>query len=157
MAGYMTKGNGLVCEGQFMGAENDMIENGMFVDLMIHEEEEVPRFMSSVALPVDTNFLIKQKIVIAGKNYVRVEALSVQKKDGPYVVEQVDTAPLDIGRDFPFIGFTPSLLKRNIMIKARKIVVGDEFLCPIEQESAELLRVGDKATYGGSYLFSKAE
>lgn len=137
MAGYFTKLNGHVYEGEYKAAST--LANGVFVEIGANG-------VAAIAAAGDAEFVIDEKTTLWGLNAVRMHCIYEGTKDHYFVENEFE----DYGdKDFDYATYT---VPAGHYVKMRAPEKGDQLIMTVSAETYAALAAKDvvKPAAGGS-------
>lgn len=140
MAGYFTKLNGHVYEGEYTAAEE--LANGVFAEITADG-------VKKITVAGDAEFVIDEKTTLWGANAVRMHCVNEGSKD-QYLVENEFE---DYGdKDIDYAEYT---VQKGHFVKMRAPEKGDQIIVSVEDTLYNSLSVGDTVTPAANGTIAK--
>ena len=130
MAGYMTKLNGHVYNGEFLS--NEPLENGVFAEINAGT-------VRKIQAAKDTEFRVVEKTTLWGMDAVVLEVISTGKDEVFFVENEWDINDAEV---YDTAKYT---LPKGKFVKMHRPTVGEQLIMTVTNEVLETLTVGNKA------------
>ena len=143
MAGYMTKLQGYVYDGQHEAAA--ALENGVFATINASGK------VAASGAVATTKFRVDEKTTLWGKPAVRLTVIAMGATDGVHLVE--NEWDINDGTDYDTSAYT---CKVGDLCRIHHLLPGEQCIVSLAQAVYDALTVGDTATVAANGTIAKA-